>query len=127
MNINIVGEEGAFFRLCYNVCDREVRLKTGYRPLENDSRSPSVHGQHLTLLFYSFLHPQKPRCIFLSDLDALDSSGRTPLHNAILGRHVKIIQLLLESGADTSLLDRSQDAPLHSAVRSGDEKLIEVG
>ncbi|XP_068728378.1 transient receptor potential cation channel subfamily A member 1-like [Montipora capricornis] len=61
-----------------------------------------------------------------ADVDALDSSGRTPLHNAILGRHVKIIQLLLESGADTSLLDRSQDAPLHSAVRSGDEKLIEA-
>ena len=60
------------------------------------------------------------------DVNALDSSGRTPLHNAILGRHVKIIQLLLESDADTSLLDRSQDAPLHGAVRSGHEDLVRV-
>ena len=59
-------------------------------------------------------------------MNDFDSSGRTALHNAIIGRHVKIVELLLESGADTSLLDRSQDAPLHSAVRSGKEALIEV-
>ena len=61
------------------------------------------------------------------DVNAFDSSGRTALHNAILGRHVKILELLLESEADTSIVDRSQDAPLHSAVRSGKETLIEVG
>ncbi|XP_020624680.1 ankyrin repeat domain-containing protein 7-like [Orbicella faveolata] len=61
------------------------------------------------------------------DLNLLDKSGRTPIHNAILGRHVKIIEMLLEAGADASLLDESHDAPLHTAVRTRDENLVKVG
>ena len=64
--------------------------------------------------------------LFLVDVNALDQSGRTALHNAILGCHEKIIVLLLESGADTSILDRSQDPPLHTAVRTGNETLVKV-
>jgi len=60
------------------------------------------------------------------DLNLLDKSGRTPIHNAILGRHVKIMEMLLEAGADTTRLDESQDAPLQTAVRSGDENLVGV-
>ena len=59
-------------------------------------------------------------------MNALDKSGRTALHNAALGRQLKIVEMLLEAGADTSLLDRSQEAPLHTAVRTGNEKLIQV-
>ena len=61
------------------------------------------------------------------DLNLLDKSGRTPIHNAILGRHVKIMEMLLEAGADASILDESHDAPLHSAVRTRDENLVKVG
>lgn len=61
-----------------------------------------------------------------SDVNLLDKSGRTPIHNAILGRHVKIMEMLLEAGADTTRLDESQDAPLQTAVRSGDENLVRV-
>ena len=64
---------------------------------------------------------------FFSDVNLLDKSGRTPIHNAILGRHVKIMEMLLEAGADTTRLDESQDAPLQTAVRSGDENLVRVG
>lgn len=39
---------------------------------------------------------------------------------------MKIIEMLLEAGADTSRLDESQDAPLHMAVRTGDENLVGV-
>jgi len=60
------------------------------------------------------------------DLNLLDKSGRTPIHNAILGRHVKIIEMLLEAGADASLLDESHDAPLHTAVRTRDENLVKI-
>ena len=66
--------------------------------------------------------------LLLVDVNSLDHSGRTALHNAILGCHEKIIVLLLESGADTSILDRSQDPPLHTAVRTGNEMLVkEIG
>ena len=64
--------------------------------------------------------------VFCSDVNLLDKSGRTPIHNAILGRHVKIMEMLLEAGADTTRLDESQDAPLQTAVRSGDENLVGV-
>ena len=40
---------------------------------------------------------------------------------------MKVIEMLLEAGADTSLLDESQDAPLHTAVRTRDENLVKVG
>ena len=60
-------------------------------------------------------------------MNALDKSGRTALHNAVLGRHEKILEMLLVSGADTSIVDRSEDPPLHTAVRIGDENLIQVG
>ena len=60
-------------------------------------------------------------------MNALEESGRTALHNAVLGRHEKILEMLLVSGADTSIVDRSEDPPLHTAVRIGDENLIQVG
>ncbi|KAL9951395.1 hypothetical protein ACROYT_G044049 [Oculina patagonica] len=60
------------------------------------------------------------------DLNLLDKSGRTPVHNAILGRHVKIMEMLLEAGADTTILDESQSAPLHTAVRTRDESIVKA-
>ncbi|KAL9951626.1 hypothetical protein ACROYT_G044327 [Oculina patagonica] len=60
------------------------------------------------------------------DLNLLDKSGRTPIHNAILGRHVKIMEMLLEAGADTAILDESQSAPLHTAVRTRDENIVKA-
>lgn len=39
-----------------------------------------------------------------ADINLLDKSGRSPLHNVILGRHVKIVEMLLGAGADTSRL-----------------------
>lgn len=76
--------------------------------------------RHLPFLLLSILP------LNLVDVNALDSSGRTALHNAILGRQAKIVEVLLETGADTSLLDRSQDAPLHTAVRTGNANLVQV-
>ena len=68
-----------------------------------------------------------PYIVFCSDLNVLDKSGRTPIHNAILGRHVKIMEMLLDAGADTTVLDESQSAPLHYAVRTRDENIVKVG
>ncbi|XP_073259168.1 transient receptor potential cation channel subfamily A member 1-like [Porites lutea] len=61
-----------------------------------------------------------------ADVNQLDKSGRTALHNAILGGHVNIVEILLEAGANTTLLDRSQEAPLHTAVRTGNENLVKA-
>ncbi|CAH3129504.1 unnamed protein product [Pocillopora meandrina] len=58
------------------------------------------------------------------DINLLDKLGRSPLHNAILGRHVKIMEMLFGAGAKIYLLDESQDSPLHTAVRTGDENFV---
>ena len=60
------------------------------------------------------------------DINLLDKLGRNPLHNAILGRHVKIMEMLFGAGAKIYLLDESQDSPLHTAVRTGDENFVRV-
>ena len=55
-----------------------------------------------------------------------DSFGKTPLHNAILGKHVRIVKLLLESGANVKCLDETGDTPLHAAVRVDSETIVMV-
>ena len=59
-------------------------------------------------------------------MNALDDSGRTPLHNAIIRSHVGIVEMLLAANADVTMLDENQDSPLHTAVRAGDESIVKV-
>lgn len=65
--------------------------------------------------------------IFLTDLSITDEFGRTPLHNAILGQHHLVVQLLLSGGANVRVKDERGDTPLHTAVRIGDERILQVG
>ncbi|CAH3036391.1 unnamed protein product, partial [Porites lobata] len=58
------------------------------------------------------------------DVNAKDTFGKTPLHNAILGKHVTIVGLLLKSGADVKCLDERGDTPLHNAVRVDSEVIV---
>ena len=61
-----------------------------------------------------------------ADVNAKDTFGKTPLHNAILGKHVTIVELLLKSGADVKCLDERGDTPLHNAVRVDSEAIVVV-
>ena len=60
------------------------------------------------------------------DVNSPDSFGKTSLHNAILGKHVSIVELLLKSGADVKCLDERGDTPLHAAVRVDSETIVVV-
>lgn len=64
--------------------------------------------------------------LFPLDINAPDSVGKTPLHNAILGKHLNIVDLLLKSGADVKCLDERGDTPLHAAVRVDSEAIVVV-
>lgn len=64
--------------------------------------------------------------MFPLDINAPDSVGKTPLHNAILGKHFNIVDLLLKSGADVKCLDERGDTPLHAAVRVDSEAIVVV-
>jgi hypothetical protein len=51
-------------------------------------------------------------------LNALDSSGRTPLHIAVQNGHLRISTKLLRLGADPRLTDRDGKSSLHLAAES---------
>lgn len=54
-----------------------------------------------------------------ASVNAVTKSGRaTPLHRASTQGHVKIVELLLKSGADVDLLDADGFSALHRAVAS---------
>lgn len=55
-----------------------------------------------------------------------DRSGKTPLHTAILSKQFRIVDRLLESGADVTITDDAGDTALHTAIHVGSEKLVLV-
>ena len=63
---------------------------------------------------------------FIADIGVTDGFGRTPLHNAILGKQLGIVEMLLNKGADVQAQDERKDTPLHTAVRVGDERILQV-
>ncbi|KAL9951432.1 hypothetical protein ACROYT_G044091 [Oculina patagonica] len=60
------------------------------------------------------------------ELSITDEFGRTPLHNAILGKQLRIVEILLSRGADVQVHDERGDTPLHTAVRIGDERILQM-
>ena len=59
-------------------------------------------------------------------MNTKDSFCKTPLHNAILGEQVAIVDILLKSGADVKCQDEIGDTPLHDAVRVESLEIVEV-
>ena len=57
---------------------------------------------------------------------ATDQGGRTPLHAAAAGGHVKTVALLLEKKAPPDARDRDGSAPLQLAVAGGHLQVVEM-
>lgn len=66
------------------------------------------------------------RFILFQDTNRQDSSGKTPLHTAILAKQFSIVEMLLEHNADVTLKDDAGDTVLHTAIRVGSERLVQV-
>ncbi|RLM78381.1 hypothetical protein C2845_PM12G14220 [Panicum miliaceum] len=62
----------------------------------------------------------------LMDVDIVDSSGRTPLVNAIHGKSVDAVKYLLEHGANQDKVDRYGFSPLHVAAGLGCCEIVEL-
>uniref|UniRef100_A0A8D0DXP8 Uncharacterized protein n=1 Tax=Salvator merianae TaxID=96440 RepID=A0A8D0DXP8_SALMN len=57
-------------------------------------------------------------CSILSNLEAKDKKGRTPLHRAAERGHDNTVKMLLRAGANMYSLDQEAKSPLHLASQS---------
>ena len=78
------------------------------------------------LFSFWIIKPSIEYVIFLSAINNGDKSGKTPLHTAILSKQFKIVDRLLECGADVTRKDDAGDTTLHTAIRVGSERLVLV-
>ena len=78
-----------------------------------------VVREHAILGHFTLLH-------FFPAVNNTDKSGKTPLHTAILAKQFRIVDRLLECGADVTIKDDAGDTALHTAIRVGSERLVLV-
>lgn len=51
---------------------------------------------------------------------------QTPLHLAVITRQVKVVEMLLRAGVDSSLLDKDGRSPVHLASLAGDSAVLRL-
>ncbi|CAB3248842.1 unnamed protein product [Arctia plantaginis] len=61
-----------------------------------------------------------------ADVNAVDTEGKTPLHEAILHGNASIVEFLLKNGANVHYKTKHGECPLITAVLRDDVKIIEV-
>jgi ankyrin repeat protein len=61
-----------------------------------------------------------------SIINKQNSIGYTPLHIACLNKNAKIINLLLDNGADINISDNNKDLPLHILCKINDNNNIQI-
>src|SRR5439155_15994646 len=59
-------------------------------------------------------------------LNAKDSGGSTPLHNAAGQGRIEVARFLLEHGADVNSRTSARETPLHTAARAGRKAMVDL-
>ncbi len=59
-------------------------------------------------------------------LNLVDQDSHSPLHMAVSTKHLEMVQLLLEQGANPNLRDQNQDTPLLLSLRAKDQAIAEA-
>mmetsp|Transcript_22718 Transcript_22718/g.63092 ORF Transcript_22718/g.63092 Transcript_22718/m.63092 type:complete len:432 (+) Transcript_22718:100-1395(+) len=59
-------------------------------------------------------------------INMIDAEGKTAVHLAVAGNHLKVLELLLSKEADPNARDGTGNCPLHIAVREGHSEVIEA-
>ncbi|XP_059145822.1 protein phosphatase 1 regulatory subunit 12C-like [Physella acuta] len=65
-------------------------------------------------------HSMLRRASVQLDINGLDTSGLTPLHNAVLEGNLAAVKLLIQHGADVNKKDVDTWTPLHAACANGE-------
>lgn len=53
-------------------------------------------------------------------------SSRSPLHYAVVGRHLEVVEILIDAGADVNLQTSMLETPLLLAVTNGDYNILRL-
>lgn len=81
-----------------------------------------------TALHIAALHGQKDiviKLIYHIDLNCKDGCGNTPLHEAILGQHIKLARFLVATGANIQARNNSDFNVLHLAASQDNVKVLD--
>ena len=62
----------------------------------------------------------------MSNQNSVDKYRKTPFHHAVIGGHIELIRLLLESGADIDLKDKQGDTALTLALKGKKRDVVVV-
>ena len=61
-----------------------------------------------------------------SNPNQVNHAGRTPLHEACLGGHSKVILILLDFTREVNIPDRDGQTPAHIAAANGEVQCLEI-
>ncbi len=61
-----------------------------------------------------------------ADVNAQDTYGDTPLHEAVREGHTEVVRILVDAGADPYDRGGSRNTPLAEAIRGGNQEIIEI-
>src|SRR5690606_21616571 len=59
-------------------------------------------------------------------INAVDETGNSPLHMAVIALSVPIAKILIERGADPKLVNKEGKAPLHLAIKTDELDLVRL-
>lgn len=94
----------------------------------------SFDGRHADLAASALLdEPDRNAAPFVSlliergaDVNEQDRYKATALHAAVAGKHVHVVRILLENGANASLMDDRGRTPLDDAIELGLQDIVDV-
>jgi protein-serine/threonine kinase len=111
------------FELCRILLDKKT-----YGELAADANSRNSQGQNALHISASLGLVKVCEILLdyghMTDLNAKDPLGRTPLHLACVEVQLPAAQLLLRSGAHINVVDELGNTPTHYAVEKGDKEFL---
>lgn len=113
----------------YSADEKMVEILLPFLPQTQPLRTRGLEANAWSLLLWAVKHDNesivREICRTKSDANVYDFESReTILHSAIRRNHDSIAELLIERGADVSLLDDSGMAPLHCACQHNLLKVV---
>lgn len=115
----------------------EVGIKPGTKCLEaNDSAYDVAGDQRLdangnTALHNAIWHRQTKRALRVIEkrsvnLNSVNRFGATALHLAVANEDLKVVQALLNAGADVNIRDNDGDTPAKHAAEKGNPEIVDL-